>query len=63
MEEKVPFVRVTRRQDFKKSNVWMIRILAFVIALVLGCFVFLLCGVSPIQALSLIHISEPTRPY
>ena len=50
MEEKVPFVRVTRRQDFKKSNVWMIRILAFVIALVLGCFVFLLCGVSPIQA-------------
>ena len=50
MEEKVPFVRVTRRQDFKKSSVWMIRILAFVIALVLGCFVFLLCGVSPIQA-------------
>lgn len=50
MEEKVPFVRVTRRQDFKKSSVWMIRILAFVIALVLGCFVFLLCGVSPLQA-------------
>ena len=52
MEEKVPFVRVTRRQDFKKSNVWMIRILAFVIALVFGSFVFLLCGVSPIQAYS-----------
>lgn len=50
MEEKVPFVRVTRRQDFRKSSVWMIRILAFVIALVLGCFVFLLCGVSPLQA-------------
>lgn len=50
MEEKVPFVRVTRRQDFRKSSVWMIRILAFVIALVIGCFVFLLCGVSPLQA-------------
>lgn len=50
MEEKVPFVRVTRRQDFRKSSVWMIRILAFVIALVLGGFVFLLCGVSPLQA-------------
>lgn len=50
MEEKVPFVRVTRRQDFKKSSVWMIRVLAFGIALVLGCFVFLLCGVSPLRA-------------
>lgn len=52
MEEKVPFVRVTRRQDFKKSSVWMIRILAFVVALLLGSFVFLLCGVSPIRAYS-----------
>ncbi|MGM9941051.1 MAG: ABC transporter permease [Bulleidia sp.] len=52
MEEKVPFIRVTRRQDFRKSSVWMIRILAFVVALLLGSFVFLLCGVSPIRAYS-----------
>ena len=45
MEEKVPFVRVTRRQDFKKSNVWMIRILAFVIALEICAVVFTLSKV------------------
>ena len=50
MEEKVPFVRVTRRQDIKKSKVWLIRILAFFVALLLGSLIFIICGVSPLDA-------------
>ena len=50
MEEKIPFVRVSRRQDIKKSQVWLIRLIAFFVALLLGSLIFIICGVSPIEA-------------
>lgn len=50
MEEKVPFVRVARRQDIKKSRVWLIRIAAFGVALLFGSLIFMICGVSPLKA-------------
>ena len=54
MEEKVPFVRVARRQDIKKSRVWLIRIAAFGVALLFGSLIFMICGVSPLKAYSTI---------
>ena len=54
MEEKVPFVRVARRQDIKKSRVWLIRIAAFGVALLFGSLIFMICGVSPLKVYSTI---------
>ena len=54
MEEKVPFVRVARRQDIKKSRVWLIRIAAFGVSLLFGSLIFMICGVSPLKAYSTI---------
>ncbi|MBO4360483.1 MAG: ABC transporter permease, partial [Eubacteriaceae bacterium] len=52
MNEKVPLIRLAKREDMARSKVWMIRLLAFLFALVLGGLVFLIAGANPITAYS-----------
>ena len=52
MNEKVPLIRLTKREDMAKSKVWIIRLLAFLFALVLGGLVFMIAGANPITAYS-----------
>lgn len=56
MDEKMPLIRIERRQDISKTSVWMIRIMAFVLALVIGSIIFMICDVSPIEAYKTIVI-------
>lgn len=50
MKEKTPFVRIAARVDMDKSKVWMIRIAAFIVALILGGLVFLIAGADPVKS-------------
>lgn len=52
MNEKVPLIRLAKREDMAKSKIWMIRLLAFLFALVLGGLVFVIAGANPITAYS-----------
>lgn len=54
MEKREPLFRITRRQDIKKSTAYTIYLLAFVIAILLGSLVFVICNVSPVTAYSAI---------
>ena len=52
MTEKVPLIRLAKREDMAKSKVWMIRLLAFIFALILGGLVFVIAGANPVTAYS-----------
>ena len=45
-----PLVRLAKREGLPKKDVWKIRILAVALALVLGCFIFLIAGANPFVA-------------
>lgn len=44
---KEPFLRIGKREDVSKKEIWIIRILAFFFALFLGSFIFLMAGANP----------------
>ena len=50
MHEKMPLIRLSKREDMPKAKVWMIRVGAFVFALILGMIVFAVAGADPLQA-------------
>lgn len=52
MTEKVPLIRLAKREDMARSRIWLIRLLAFVLALILGGLVFVIAGANPITAYS-----------
>ncbi len=45
-----PLIRIARRETMSKSRIWMIRIAAFLIALLIGAVIFLIIGQNPLQA-------------
>ena len=50
MNEKTPLIRLAKREDMPKSKVWLIRAVAFLLAIVLGGLVFFIAGTNPITA-------------
>lgn len=50
MHEKTPLIRLSKREDMPKSQVWMIRLGAFVFALILGMLIFVIAGANPVNA-------------
>lgn len=48
--EKKPFVRIAKRENASYLSAWLIRLLAFVLALILGGIVFMCAGANPISA-------------
>ena len=47
MNEKTPFIRIAKREDMPKSRIWMIRAIAFAVAILLGALIFLIAGTNP----------------
>ncbi len=58
MNEKTPLIRLTKREDMPKRKIWMIRIAAFAIAIILGGLIFLIAGANPITAYGTILASS-----
>ena len=50
MNEKTPFIRIAKREDLPKSRIWMIRTIAFAVAILLGALIFLIAGTNPFTA-------------
>ncbi len=50
MNKKEPLIRLAKRQDMQWQKMWLIRILAFVVALVLGGLVFFAADSNPIAS-------------
>ncbi len=50
MHEKTPLIRLSKREDMPKAKVWMIRLGAFIFALLIGMLVFAVAGADPIEA-------------
>ncbi|MDO4961257.1 MAG: ABC transporter permease [Eubacteriales bacterium] len=48
--EKTPLIRISKRENMSKTNIWLIRLAAFAFALFLSCFVFMTAGANPIEA-------------
>ena len=50
MNEKTPLIRLAKREDMPKSKVWLIRIMAVVVAIILGGIVLMIAGANPFAA-------------
>ncbi len=61
-EVKTPLIRLARRTDMSRRNVWMIRVGSIIIALILGCLPMLLTGTNPIAAYNVIIQGSLSRP-
>ena len=48
--EKTPLIRLARRDNMPRKQVWMVRIGAFVVAILLGMLIFAIAGANPITA-------------
>ncbi|CDA92392.1 branched-chain amino acid ABC transporter permease protein [Firmicutes bacterium CAG:238] len=58
MNEKTPFIRIAKREDLPKSRIWMIRTIAFAVAILLGALIFLIAGTNPFTAYGTILASS-----
>ena len=58
MNEKTPFIRIAKREDLPKSRIWMIRAIAFAVAILLGALIFLIAGTNPFTAYGTIIASS-----
>ncbi|NMA93274.1 MAG: ABC transporter permease [Clostridiales bacterium] len=54
MNERMPLIRLAKREDFEGRKVWAVRFLAFVFALIVGMIVFGVSGVNPFTAYGVI---------
>ena len=52
MEEKAPLVRIVRKDNIAKSKIWIIRLSAFALSIIIGGLIFVICGANPIEAYS-----------
>ena len=50
MNDKTPLIRLAKREDMKKSRIWLIRLAAFGVAILIGMIIFLIAGANPIKA-------------
>ncbi len=50
MNDKSPLIRLAKRESLSKGRVWMIRLCAFILALLIGMLVFRIAGADPIEA-------------
>ena len=50
MNEKTPFIRLAKREDMPKAQIWLIRGGAFVLAILIGCLIFLIADTNPFKA-------------
>ena len=50
MKEKSPLIRLAKREDMAKSKVWLIRLAAFAVAILIGMIIFAIAGADPIKA-------------
>lgn len=58
MHEKTPLVRLSKREDMSKGKVWLIRLGAFIFALLLGMIIFVIAGADPLKSYSIIFSSS-----
>ena len=61
MNEKTPLIRLAKREDIDKKKVWLIRFAAVIVALLLGCLVFIIAGANPVTAYGTILSSSLGR--
>lgn len=50
MNRKEPLIRLAKREDMKKSSVWLIRAAAIVFAIIVGGLIFFIADTNPITA-------------
>ena len=57
MNSKTPFIRLAKRENIAPAKVWLIRLAAFVLALLIGMIIYASVGADPAKAFSLIFFS------
>ena len=50
MKDKTPLIRLAKREDMGKGKVWLIRLAAFGVAILVGMIIFAIAGADPIKA-------------
>ena len=50
MNEKTPLIRLAKREDMPKHKIWLIRLAAFGVAILIGMIIFAIAGANPLQA-------------
>lgn len=50
MEKNIPFVRLAKRESISKSKMWLIRVAALILAILIGGLVFIISGANPVTA-------------
>ena len=50
MNDRSPLIRLAKRESLSKGRVWLIRLCAFILALLIGMLVFRIAGADPIEA-------------
>ena len=50
MNEKTPLIRLAKREDMVKGKIWLIRLAAFAVAILIGMIIFAIAGADPIKA-------------
>ena len=54
MKDKTPLIRLAKREDMAKSKVWLIRLAAFAVAILIGMIIFAIAGA--LMALDLVIV-------
>ena len=49
-QEKAPLIRIARRESMRRSNIWLIRLSAVLVAAFLSLFIFMIAGANPFKA-------------
>ena len=57
-----PLIRLSKREDMKQRDIWLIRVSSIVVALLLGFIPIILTGNNPINAYSIIIKGSLSRP-
>ena len=50
MHEKSPLIRISKRENMNPHTIWLIRFLAFIVAILLSLLVLMAAGANPIEA-------------
>ena len=54
---KTPFIRLAKREDISRSKAWVIRLTAFLLALLIGFVIYAAVGTNPAEAFKYIFLS------
>lgn len=61
-ENRTPLIRLAKRTEMSRRNMWLIRVGSIIIALILGCIPMLLTGNNPFEAYGVIIQGSVSRP-